>query len=219
MNKQAKKPTGQHGGARTGAGRKAAFLEATKPVRIPVSQISAVRAFLHSRVFSEPPVVPLPVHADGEPQSLPVFASGVRAGFPSPADDHAEPGLDLNQLLENPAATFCAWAEGDSMIDLGILDGDLMVIDRSLTPRHDDVVIADLNGGLTVKRLIQKSSGNFLMPANPDYPPIPITPGDEVHIWGVVVRVIHDLRASGRRKRPVKRTASPKTPKSSKSTA
>ena len=195
-------PIKKHGGSRRGAGRKASFLEPTKPMRIPLSQIESVRAFLHLQIFPEPCINPVPLANDPIPCTFPVFASGVRAGFPSPADDHAEPGLDLNQLIENRASTFCAWAEGDSMQDLGILDGDLMVIDRSLTPRHDDVVVADLNGSFTVKRLIQKSSGSFLMPANPDYPPIPIKPEDEVRIWGVVVRVIHDLRASGRRKRP-----------------
>ena len=211
MNRPSEKPAGQHGGARIGAGRKATFREATKPVRIPLSQVSAVRAFLHARVFAEAAVAPFPVQPAPARTPLPVFASGVRAGFPSPADDHAEPGLDLNELVDNPAATFCAWAEGDSMIDLGILDGDLMVIDRSLTPRHDDVVVADLNGAFTVKRLIHKAGQSFLMPANPDYPPIPINPEDEVRIWGVVVRVIHDLRASGRRRRPAPRRPNKKT--------
>lgn len=202
MNKSAKTRSTGHGGSRPGAGRKAAFLEATKPVRIPLSQIAAVRTFLHGRVFAEALLSPVAAHADADAPILPVFASGVRAGFPSPADDHAEPGLNLNELLENPAATFCAWAEGDSMIDLGILDGDLMIIDRSLAPRNDDVVVADMNGAFTVKRLVQKPDGSFLMPANPDYPAIPITADDEIRIWGVVVRVIHDLRATGRRKRP-----------------
>ncbi|MFM8339848.1 MAG: LexA family protein [Fluviibacter sp.] len=202
----------KHGGARPGAGRKATFRETTRPVRIPLSQIDAVRTFLHGRVFAEALLTPVAVNANADAHVLPVFATGVRAGFPSPADDHAEPGLNLNELLENPAATFCAWAEGDSMVDLGILDGDLMIIDRSLEARHDDVVVADLNGSFTVKRLVQKGTGNFLMPANPDYPPIPITPGDEIRIWGVVVRVIHDLRATGRRKRSVK-TAVPKKPR------
>lgn len=201
-------PHKKHGGAREGAGRKATFLEPTKPFRIPISQIESVRAFLHQQVFPQPAIKPMPLATHPESHPLPVFASGVRAGFPSPADDHAEPGLDLNQLIENRASTFCAWAEGDSMQDLGILDGDLMVIDRSLTPRHDDVVVADMNGSFTVKRLVQKSNGSFLMPANPDYPTIPIKPDDEVRIWGVVVRVIHDLRATGRRKRPVQSTPS-----------
>ncbi|MFW9610613.1 MAG: LexA family protein [Fluviibacter sp.] len=206
-------PVRKHGGRRDGAGRKSLFREATQPVRIPVSQIAAVRSFLHARIFPEPAIAPRPLNSglDSHALSLPVFATGVRAGFPSPADDHAEPGLDLNALVENPAATFCAWAEGDSMIDLGILDGDLMVIDRSLTPRHDDVVVADLNGAFTVKRLIHKSTGSFLMPANPDYPPIPITASDDVRIWGVVIRVIHDLRARGRRKRGTGRSRLKKT--------
>ena len=196
------KSQNKHGGVREGAGRKAAFREPTKPVRIPLSQVESVRAFLHLQMFPEPAVKPVQLATNPASHTLPVFASGVRAGFPSPADDHAEPGLDLNQLIENRASTFCAWAEGDSMQDLGILDGDLMVIDRSLTARHDDVVVADLNGSFTVKRLMQKSGKSFLMPANPDYPPIPIRPDDEVRIWGVVIRVIHDLRATGRRKRP-----------------
>lgn len=208
-------PAKKHGGRRLGAGRKALFKEATRPVRIPVSRIASVRAFVHAEIYPESPIQPISLSPNPPSLELPVFATGVRAGFPSPADDHAEPGLDLNTLLDNPAATFCAWAEGDSMIDLGILDGDLMIIDRSLTPRHDDVVIADLNGAFTVKRLVHKSSGNFLMPANPDYPPIPIGATDEVRIWGVVVRVIHDLRASGRRKRPAKRIEPKKTKKAS----
>ena len=200
-----------HGGVRLGAGRKPAFLEPTKPVRIPLSQVGAVRTFLHGRLFPDAIVSPQPLSLHEPGQVLPVYASAVRAGFPSPADDHAEPGLNLNELLENPAATFCAWAEGDSMVDLGILDGDLMIIDRSLTPRHDDVIVADMNGAFTVKRLVQKKEGSFLMPANPNYPPIPITPGDEIRIWGVVVRVIHDLRATGRRKRPASNKTRKKT--------
>ena len=200
------KTSRSHGGARVGAGRKATYRENTRPVRIPVSQIDAVRLFLHGKLFQEQSITPLNLTSAPTKIHLPVFASGVRAGFPSPADDHAEPGLDLNQLIENRASTFCAWAEGDSMQDLGILDGDLMVIDRSLTARHDDVVVADLNGAFTVKRLVEKSGASFLMPANPDYPPIPIKPDDEVRIWGVVIRVIHDLRATGRRKRTNSKT-------------
>ena len=200
-------PLKKHGGLRVGAGRKALFKEETRPMRVPVSRMESVRAFLLSLTYPEASVQPQPVAQNTPSLTLPVFASGVRAGFPSPADDHAEPGLDLNTLVENRASTFCAWAEGDSMQDLGILDGDLMIVDRSLTPRHDDVVVADMNGASTVKRLVRKNQGDFLMPANPDYPPIPIRPGDEVRIWGVVSRVIHDLRASGRRKRPAGQTA------------
>lgn len=200
-------PSKKHGGARAGAGRKALFKESTRPMRIPLSRIESVRAFLMATTFPEPPIEPLPLQQSASPLELPVFATGVRAGFPSPADDHAEPGLDLNTLVENRASTFCALAEGDSMQDLGILDGDLMIVDRSLTPRHDDVVVADMHGSFTVKRLVRKAQGDFLMPANPDYPPIPIQEGDEVRIWGVVIRVIHDLRASGRRKRPAGQAA------------
>lgn len=196
------KPVKSHGGRRAGAGRKALFKEPTRPMRIPESRMEAVRLFLLAETYPEAGITPMTILSGTMLREIPVFASGIRAGFPSPADDHAEPGLDLNELVQNPASTFCAWAEGDSMIDLGILDGDLMIIDRSLNPRHDDVVVADMNGAFTVKRLVRKATGDFLMPANPDYPAIPIGPADELRIWGVVVRVIHDLRATGRRKRP-----------------
>ena len=85
---------------------------------------------------------------------LPIFSSPVEAGFPSPADDHIEGKLDLNEhLVRRPAATFFVRASGQSMRDAGIFDGDLLIIDRGVTPQPDDIVIAILEGDLTVKRL------------------------------------------------------------------
>lgn len=92
---------------------------------------------------------------------LPLFSAFVPAGFPSPADDHIEGKLDLSEhLVHRPAATFFVRASGESMRDVGIFDGDLLIIDRSITPKSDDIVIAVLHGSLTVKRL-KKVAGQW----------------------------------------------------------
>lgn len=119
--------------------------------------------------------------------ALVLYSSKVRAGFPSPADDHTDGELDLNELVvRRPAATFYARAEGDSMRDAGIFDGDLLVVDRSLRPDHGDIVVAVLNGCLTVKRVSRSGSRWFLASANPAYPGVPIPEDDECLVWGVV---------------------------------
>jgi DNA polymerase V len=111
----------------------------------------------------------------------------VTAGFPSPADDHIEGKLDLNALVaRRPAATFYARASGESMTGAGIGDGDLLVVDRSLTPAEGDVVVAVIDGGLTVKRLERQGKGWRLAAANPAFQPLTIDPEDGVTIWGVV---------------------------------
>jgi len=129
---------------------------------------------------------------------IPVFLTGIRAGFPSPADDFSEKRLDLNQLIEHPEATFYAYAEGDSMQGLGIDDGDLLVVDKALLADVGDIVVAEIEGGFTVKRL----GRGVLLSANPAFPPIAIDPQQGVQIWGVVRHVIKDVRA--RRPRRVK---------------
>lgn len=131
------------------------------------------------------------------PLSLPLFASKVNAGFPSPADDHLEAELNLNDyLIKHPAATFLVRAKGDSMIELGIHDNDILIVDKSLTPKHEDVVIAALAGELTVKQLIYKNSQAFLCPANPAYQAIALTDDSDCLLWGVVTHAIHALRAA-----------------------
>lgn len=131
---------------------------------------------------------------------LPIFASGIRAGFPSPAADFVEGRLDLNDLLPHKDATFFAWCEGDSMIGLGLRDGDLLVVDKAVEAEMGDIVVAELNAEFTVKRLGRHLGTPHLLPANPAYPPIPIPP-EGVHIWGVVIRVIHDPRPRAKRKK------------------
>lgn len=126
--------------------------------------------------------------------NLPLFASKIPAGFPSPADDHLEAGIDLNrQYVRHPAATFFVRVQGCSMIGAGIHDNDMLVVDRSLEAKNGSIVIAVVNGELTVKRLLIKDEGVFLMPENPDYEPIPIRDPMELQIWGVAAHVIHSL--------------------------
>lgn len=122
--------------------------------------------------------------------ALPVFSTAVRAGFPSPADDYVEHRLDLNDLVLHKEATFYAWVKGDSMQDFNIHDGDLLMIDKSLGATVGDIVVAEVEGSFTVKKV----GRGVLLAGNPAFPPIAINPETGVQIWGVVVRVIHDLR-------------------------
>ena len=129
--------------------------------------------------------------------SLPLLGSKAACGFPSPADDHLEGDLDLNQyLIKHPAATFFVRASGDSMCEAGILSGDLLIVDRSLTPQNNSIIIAAINGEFTVKRLQLKGKQIYLYPANRRYQPIEISNLENFQIWGVVTYAIHDLRAS-----------------------
>ena len=122
--------------------------------------------------------------------SLPLFSSRVAAGFPSPADDYVEKGLDLNEyLIKKPSATYFARAQGQSMNRLGIFNGDLLIVDRSVNPQHGHIVVVALNGELVCKVLdLQRSR---LLSANPHYPPIPITEEMDTIVEGVV---IHSVR-------------------------
>lgn len=131
-------------------------------------------------------------HASLTKHYFDLYGSKVAAGFPSPADDYLEGSLDLNEyLIKHPAATFMVRAQGDSMKDAGIHNGDLLVVDRSLQASHNKIVIAALNGELTVKRLSCCEGRVRLMPANKSYAPIDITDEQELVIWGVVTHVIH----------------------------
>lgn len=124
-------------------------------------------------------------------RTYPYFES-VAAGFPSPADDYLESPLDLNRyLIQNKAATFFVRVEGLSMRDAGIFPGDLLVVDRSKTPQHRDIVLAYYEGAFTVKRLWREAHTTWLHPENPDFEPLPITFDTDCRIWGVVTYVIH----------------------------
>lgn len=127
-------------------------------------------------------------------QALPLYGTRVAAGFPSPADDYIETKLDLNQyLVKHPAATFFVRVEGDSMIGAGIHPDDILVIDRSIKPTDGKIVIAVVNGELTVKRLRILPNYVVLQPENDKFSPIRVTEEMNFSIWGVVTSVIHSL--------------------------
>jgi DNA polymerase V len=127
---------------------------------------------------------------------IPMFSDAVAAGFPSPATDYCERKLDLNELcIQKPAATYFVRAQGDSMIDAGIFPGDVLVIDRSIDASHGDIVIASVNGELTVK-LLETKPQTRLVPMNNQHAPIVIPEGAELEIFGVATNVIHSLRKS-----------------------
>ncbi len=124
--------------------------------------------------------------------TFPLFAARVEAGFPSPADDYIDRALDLHEeLVPRPAATFFVRARGESMIGAGIHDGDLLVVDRSMAPVPGRVVIAALDGALTIKRLGRGKNGLRLEAENEAYPPIEVGEETDARIWGVVTSVIH----------------------------
>ena len=132
--------------------------------------------------------------ASADRAGVPLYLAPVEAGFPSPAEDHLDCKLDLHRhLVRNEAATFFLRAHGESMLGAGIHDGNLLVVDRSVEAAHRKVVIAALEGELTVKRQLRREGRVLLAPENPDFLPIDITESEFVHIWGVVTYVIHKL--------------------------
>ncbi|HPE85097.1 MAG: translesion error-prone DNA polymerase V autoproteolytic subunit [Chlamydiia bacterium] len=121
---------------------------------------------------------------------LPVYLTRVRAGFPTPNEGEIEEKLDLNEyLIQHPAATFFVRVEGSSMIDAGITEGDLLIVDRAKHPQDGDVILAVLDGEFTVKRL-SKQGKLFLEPANQDFAPIEITEEMDFQVWGVVTYTV-----------------------------
>lgn len=122
------------------------------------------------------------------------FGCRVSCGLPSPADDYIEDKLDLNEaLIPHPAATFFIRASGESMQKAGISSGDLLIVDRSLTPKSGDIVIAAINGELTVKRLSIRHSRGYLVPENDEFTEILVSKEQNVVFWGVVTHVIHEF--------------------------
>jgi len=125
---------------------------------------------------------------------LPLCGARVPAGFPSPADDFVEDTLDLNTfLVRHPAATFFVRVQGDSMVEAGIHSGDILIVDRALEARDRSVVVAVVDGELTVKRLRRMGRRTFLVAENPAYPALELVPGMDIRVWGVVTHVIHTL--------------------------
>jgi DNA polymerase V len=126
---------------------------------------------------------------------LPLAGTAIAAGFPSPAEEYLDLALDLNkELVKHPAATFYARVKGDSMVDAGIQDGDLLVIDKALEPKEGSIAVCFIDGEFTVKRLSVRDEGVYLMPANAEFKPIRITEDNEFLVWGIVAYVIHKPR-------------------------
>lgn len=168
------------GGKRSGAGRPQGtgkFGQATKAIRIPISEIDQVLKCVQNNFYR-----------------LPFYQHSVSAGLPSPTDDEMEDRLDLNELLiKQPTATFFLRVSGLSMINAGINHNDILIVDRSLKPTDGKIVIAAVNGELTVKRLSIEEDKVQLVAENDNYAPIDITEETELHIWGVVTNVIHSF--------------------------
>jgi DNA polymerase V len=134
------------------------------------------------------------VERDISNETAPIFTEQVAAGFPSPADDYLEGNLDLNEyLIKHPVATFFVRVTGDSMIGAGIHSGDRLIVDRALEATSGKVVIAVVNGELTVKKLVRRDGVIYLMPENDKYKPIEVKDEIDLEIWGVVTSVIHGL--------------------------
>ncbi|WP_019501532.1 LexA family protein [Pseudanabaena sp. PCC 6802] len=204
------------GGKRVGAGRPKGtgkYGEETKAVRLPVriadkilASLQAGHDVLGALSIAEPEPAPQPqtvtltlVESIYKPDlstryRVPLYMNPVAAGFPAPTEDYVEAKLDLNKhLIKHPEASFMVRVTGYSMIDAGIHPGDLLIVDRSLEPTNNKVIIAVVNGELTVKRIRKTRGKLLLMPENDSYEPIQIYPETEFHIWGVVTNVIHPL--------------------------
>ena len=126
---------------------------------------------------------------------IPVASTHIAAGFPSPGDDYIESRIDLNEeLIRNPISTFFLRVKGESMSAAGILDGDLLIVDRSLEPRPGSIVVAILDGSFTLKKLTYKEGLAYLEAEHPDYPIIDLRNYENVQIWGVAIYSIHSLK-------------------------
>lgn len=128
---------------------------------------------------------------------LPYADGGIKAGFPSPAQDYISQAIDLNkELIHHPACTFYGRVSGDSMKDAGLSDGDILVIDKSLEPQSGDMAVCYIDGEFTIKYIRIESNVIWLIPANEAYKAIKVTPENEFQIWGIVT---HSIKNHNRR--------------------
>jgi len=126
---------------------------------------------------------------------LPIADDGIKAGFPSPAQDFMDLAIDLNrELIKHPASTFYGRVKGDSMIEAGIYDGDILIIDKSLEPRDGDMAVCFIDGDFTLKYIKIEDKIVWLIPANKQYQPIKVTEDNDFLIWGIVTYSIKKQR-------------------------
>lgn len=186
-----------HGGVRPGAGRprgSGKFNEPTKAIRVPESSISYIRDFLDN--YPKSTLIDSGRNHNVQKLNIPLFSSQVAAGHPSPAEDHVDDTLDLNEyMVQHPESTFMLRVEGESMKDAGILPNDILVVDRSLRATHNKIVIAALDGELTVKRLFHRGGLIKLLPENPAFAEIEVNSEEDLVIWGVVVGSFRRFRS------------------------
>ncbi|MCI1778413.1 MAG: translesion error-prone DNA polymerase V autoproteolytic subunit [Bacteroidales bacterium] len=128
---------------------------------------------------------------EGEKNAGIQFFEGIKAGFPSPAQDCFESGIDLNRVLvKNPSSTFMARVSGDSMQDAGIRDGDILIIDKSIEPRNGAIAVCYVDGEFTLKTIKKDGDIIWLVPANVNYKPLKVTAKNDFMIWGMVTYTI-----------------------------
>lgn len=180
-----------HGGRRPGAGRPPGI--PTVRLRVPEEHADDIKAFLAAEAMTRA-LRPRRTTSSDTRARVPYFVVKVPAGFPSPAEQYLQDEVDLNRHLIVPgheASTFVIRVEGWSMIGAGIFDGDELVVDRAFEQPVGRVVVAALNGTMTVKRLRRQDGKLVLLAENPHYPNRTIAEGDEFEVWGVVIRVLH----------------------------
>ena len=185
------------GGSRAGAGRKlnsGIYGESTKVIRVPKSKVFDIKKYIiqsqAANVVDISKSNPLLSY-----QPLNLFEHKVPAGFPSPADDHIEKKLDLNEyLIKQKEATFFVRIKGDSMIDVGIHDNDIVIVDKSRKAATGDIVLASIDGDFTVKLLSSYKSKYRLLAANEKYKPIEINESMQFEVWGVVTGAVRKFK-------------------------
>jgi DNA polymerase V len=165
-----------------------------KPLRRPMLTLVPTNPPATTRAKATPITLvqtPEPLIACLPGFDIPQFVSRLSAGFPSPATDYMEEGLDLNTfLVRHKAATFAFAVKGNSMRDAGIVDGDKVLVDRSVEPKHGQIVVAVVNGDYTIKRLHLVEGRVELHAENPEFLPRKFQEGEQLEVWGVVVGVI-----------------------------
>lgn len=188
-------PPSDHGGRRPGAGRPAG--EPSQRIRVPDSQVPGVLAYLEAYRSPATFEAPRPVSLEPSTVALTAFLSRVPAGVPSVADDDVDEVIDLNEhlvLRGHEPSTFIIRVSGWSMIGAGIFDGDEVLVDRALSARQGDIVVAVVNNELTIKRLGKVDGHIALLPENAHFKPIVFREGETLSVWGVVTRCLRTLR-------------------------
>ena len=183
------------GGSRPGAGRPKGtgrYREPTSAIRVPVSMLSEIKQLL---ALKQKNGRNTSIQAANRPISpVPFFSARVAAGGPVEATDHIDAHVDLHDyLVRSSSQVFLLRAKGDSMIEAGIYENDLLIVDRSITPQDGKIVIARLDGEFTVKRLRIQKKGQWLVPENTNYSPIPLEKHQDCEIIGVVIHVVHSF--------------------------